>query len=129
VINDGDITGLSNFVVYMDYAPGNNPLNQGIKWNATVGPCSSTASLNHSVVIVVRNGGVTFRGGGYMYGSVVTPDGVVDSAGGYTVNGSIIASQMQIRGNATFQIDACASANLAAPLLNVTAGHWSEVDR
>lgn len=129
IINDGDITGLSNFVVYIDYAVGNNPLSQGIKWNATVAPCSSTPSLNHSVVIVVRNGGVTFRGGGSMYGSVVAPDGVVDSAGGYTVNGSVIASQMQIRGNATFQLDSCASANLAAPLINVSAGHWSEIDR
>jgi hypothetical protein len=64
-----------------------------------------------------------------MYGSVIAPEGYVDSAGNYTINGSVIANQLRLRGTAAFKLDACAVANTPSTLMNVTGGRWSEVDR
>jgi hypothetical protein len=126
---DNSITGLSNFVVYLEFPSGTNPLSNDIKWNASVGPCSTDPAVNKSVVIVVRNGSVTLRGGGAMYGTIVAPEGYVDSAGNYTVNGTIIANQLRLRGTAAFRLDACSVANTPSTLMNVSGGRWSEVDR
>lgn len=128
VITSGDIAGLKNFVAYFEYE-GGNPFTQDVSWDATVGPCSSDPALNNSAVLVVRNGGVKLRGGGYFYGNIVASDGLVDAAGGYRVTGSVMAKEMRLRGSATFGLDACAVANPASPLMKVTAGRWTEVDR
>jgi hypothetical protein len=129
VINTGDLSPLKNFVAYFEFPSATNALNQDIKWNATVGPCSTDPAVNQSAVVVIRNGSATLRGGGSMYGSVIAPEGYVDSAGNYTVTGSIIANQLRLRGTAAFKLDACAVANTPATLMNVTGGRWSEVDR
>ena len=126
-VNNTNISGLNNFVVYMEYAPGTS--NNTVDWNATVGPCSSTPSLNKSVTVVVRNGNINFRGGGSLYGNVVTPEGIVDSAGNYVITGSVIAKSMRLRGTARFALDACAVANAPSSTINVSPGRWSEVDR
>lgn len=126
-VGNTSISGLSNFVVYMEYAPGTS--NNTVDWSATVGPCSSTPSMNKSVTVVVRNGNINFRGGGSLYGNVVTPEGVVDSAGNYVITGSVIAKSMRLRGTARFALDACAVANAPSSTINVSPGRWSEVDR
>ena len=126
---DSHVAGLQNFVVYIEFPNGSNPLNNNVQWNASVTPCSTNPALNKSVVLVVRNGSVTLRGGGSMYGSVIAPEGYVDAAGNYTVNGSIIANQLRLRGTAAFKLDACAVANMPSTLMNVSGGRWSEVDR
>jgi hypothetical protein len=129
VINTGNITPLKNFVAYFEFASGGNAMNQDIKWNASVGPCSSDPAVNQNGVVVVRNGSITLRGGGSMYGSVIAPEGFVDSAGNYAVVGSVIANQMRLRGTAAFLLDACAVANTPSSTINVSPGRWSEVDR
>ena len=129
VINTGDLSPLKNFVAYFEFPSGSNSLNQDIKWNASVGPCSTDPSLNQSAVVVVRNGGVTLRGGGTMYGSVIAPESYVDSAGNYVVTGSVVANQLRLRGTADFKLDACSVANTPSTLINVSSGRWSEVDR
>jgi hypothetical protein len=126
---DGNISGLQSFVVYIEFPNGSNPLNNDVKWNASVTPCSTNPALNKSVVLVVRNGSVTLRGGGSMYGSVIAPEGYVDAAGNYTVNGSVVANQLRLRGTAAFRLDACSVANTPSTLINVSGGRWSEIDR
>ena len=128
-INTGDLSPLKNFVAYFEFPNGSNALTNDLKWNATVGPCSTDPAINQSAVVVVRNGSVTLRGGGSMYGSVIAPEGYVDAAGNYTVTGSVIANQLRLRGTAAFKLDTCAVANTPATLMNVTGGRWSEVDR
>jgi hypothetical protein len=120
---------LKNFVAYFEYASGGSAFNQDIKWNASVGPCSSDPAVNQNGVVIVRNGSITLRGGGSMYGSVIAPEGYVDSAGNYSVIGSVIANQMRLRGTAGFQLDPCAVANTPNSTINVSPGRWSEVDR
>ncbi|HEX2296565.1 MAG TPA: pilus assembly PilX N-terminal domain-containing protein [Actinomycetota bacterium] len=122
----GDLLGLpANWVAYFEYPVNTNPLAQDIKWNASTGTCEQ----GMSGVIVVRNGGVTLRGGGQVNGNVVAPEGVVDSAGGFTVTGSVIAREMRLRGTARFELTDCYVQNIPAPLMSVSAGRWSEVDR
>jgi hypothetical protein len=117
-----DITSLpAHFVVYYEYEPG---ANQSLSWTNSVTPCPT-----RSATVVVRNGGVTLRGGGTMYGNILAPEGTVDSAGNYVVYGSVLAQSMRLRGTAGFALDACATANQPTTTLNVTAGRWSEVDR
>jgi hypothetical protein len=128
-VNAPHVDALQNFVVYIEFPSGSNPLNNDVKWNASVTPCSTNAALNRSVVLVVRNGSVTLRGGGSMYGSVIAPEGYVDAAGNYTVTGSVVANQLRLRGTAAFKLDACSVANTPATLINVSGGRWSEVDR
>jgi hypothetical protein len=128
-INTSDLSPLKNFVAYFEFPSGSNALNQDIKWNASVGPCSTDPAVNQSAVLVVRNGGVTLRGGGSMYGSVIAPESYVDSAGNYIVTGSVVANQLRLRGTADFKLDACSVANTPSTLINVSGGRWSEVDR
>lgn len=117
-----DISGLANqFVAYYDYAP---ELNGNLSWNNTVGPCPTK-----SAIVVARNAGVTLRGGGYMYGSIIAPEGAVDSAGNYVVKGTVIANSLRLRGTAGFSLDACAVANQPSTTMNMSVGRWMEVDR
>jgi hypothetical protein len=126
---DSSVSGLQNFVVYIEFPNGSNPVNNDVKWNASVTPCSTNPAINRSAVVVVRNGSVTLRGGGSMYGSIIAPEGYVDAAGNYTVTGSVIANQMRLRGTAAFKLDSCAVANTPATTISVSSGRWSEVDR
>ena len=128
VVNTADISGLKSFVAYFEYT-GGDPLAQDIKWNATVGPCSDDQAINNNGIVVVRNGGATLRSAGSFYGNFIAPEGAVDAAGGYTIVGSVIARQLRLRGSATFKLDECAKRNPPSPLLRVTPGRWSEVDR
>lgn len=125
-IVDGSLSGLpNNFVAYFEYAAGGNPLTRDVKWNATVGPCE----LGKSGIIVVRNGGVTFRGGGSLNGNVVASEGVVDAAGGYTITGGIISKEIRLRGTSTMQMTPCWRSNSPAAAISVSAGRWGELDR
>jgi hypothetical protein len=126
VVNTGDLSGLAaNWVAYFEYANGANALNQDVKWNASSGTCEA----GKSGIVVVRNGGVTLRGGGQLNGNVVAPEGIVDSAGNYTVTGSVIAKEMRLRGTARFELTDCWVQNVPASLMSVSPGRWSEVDR
>lgn len=122
---------VSSYVAYFEYAPGADPFStqRTITWNAAVSPCSDDPALNRSAVIVVRNGSIQFRSNATMYGNVVAPEGAVDVAGGFTINGSVIANDLRLRGSGTFRLDACGQRNSPAASMNVTSGRWSEIDR
>ncbi|MDQ3957574.1 MAG: hypothetical protein M3273_04545 [Actinomycetota bacterium] len=126
--HNGSITDISgtvlpaHFVAYYDYEPGSN--NPNLSWGNEVSPCPT-----RSATVVVRNGGVTLRGGGFMYGTILAPEGAVDAAGNYVVYGSVLANSMKLRGTAGFALDTCAVNNQPATTLNVSPGRWSEVDR
>lgn len=123
---DADLAGLPpNFVAYFEFAPNSNPLARDVKWNATVGPCES----GKSGIVVVRNGGLTFRGTGSLTGNVVAPEGIVDAAGGYTITGGVISKEMRLRGTATMKMTPCWTENSPAAAISVTGGRWSELDR
>jgi hypothetical protein len=132
--NLGNVTSSpinGQYVAYFEYAPGGDPFatNRTIKWQAGVSPCSDDPALNRSAVIVVRNGSLELRSAATMYGNVIVPEGAVDAAGGFTVNGSIVTNDLRLRGNATFRLDACGQRNAPAATMNVSGGRWSEVDR
>lgn len=114
----------SNFVAYFEFTDG-DPMTQDIKWNASSATCESGGSG----IVVVRNGGATLRGGGSLNGNVIAPEGIVDSAGNFTITGSTIAKELRLRGTATFRLTSCHVNNVPAPLLSVSPGRWSEVDR
>jgi hypothetical protein len=121
----------TSYVAYFEYAPGADPFSslRTVKWNAPVSPCSDDPALNSSAVIVVRNGSLELRSNNTMYGNVVVPEGAVDVAGGYTINGSVLANDLRLRGSGTFRLDACGQRNSPAASMNVSGGRWSEVDR
>lgn len=119
----------SAYVAYFEYAPGGDPSTRSIKWNAAVPTCSADPALNTSATIVVRHGGIDFRGGVTMYGSAIAPEGVVDAAGGFTIIGPVIANELRLRGSATFKLDTCSQTNSPAVSLQITGGRWSEIDR
>lgn len=121
----------TSYVAYFEYAPGGDPFapQRTINWNAAVSPCHDDPALNNSAAIVVRNGSIAFRSAGTMYGNVVVPEGAVDVAGGFTINGSVLANDLRLRGNGTFRLDACGQRNSPAAAMNVSGGRWSEVDR
>lgn len=122
----GDLVDLAaNWVAYFEYPVNTNALAQDVKWNASTGTCEE----GKSGIVVVRNGGITLRGNGQINGNVVAPEGIVDSAGGFTVTGSVIAKELRLRGTARFELTSCWVQNIPAPLMNVSAGRWSEVDR
>lgn len=125
-VNTTDLQGLaSSWVAYFEYANNTNALNQDVKWNASSGTCEQ----GKSGIVVVRNGGLTLRGGGQLNGNVVAPEGIVDSAGGYTITGSVIAKELRLRGTARFELSDCWVQNVPSPLMSVSPGRWSEVDR
>ena len=70
----------AEYVAYFEYTGGAASY-QSITWNASSGTCEQ----GKSAVIVVKNGGVTFRSNGSLNGDVIVPDGVVDCAAGYTI--------------------------------------------
>ena len=114
------------YVAYFEYTTG-SPMSQSITWNASSG--AGACEAGRSTVLVVKNGGATFRSNGSLIGDVIAPDGVVDSAGGYTITGTVMARELRLRGTARFNLTPCFIQNPPSPLMNVTTGRWSEVDR
>ena len=112
------------YVAYFEYTSG-SAMSQSITWNASSGTCEQAKSA----IIVVKNGGATFRSNGSLNGDVIAPDGIVDSAGGYTITGTVMARELRLRGTARFRLTSCFVQNPPSPLMNVSSGRWSEVDR
>lgn len=103
-----------------------------ITWKPSVGPCSDNVETNKSIVLVVKNGDLTFSGGGSLTGAVLAPEGTVATSGGYTVIGTIIARTIMSNGGGAgpnFSLSGCWIRNLPGPFLDVTPTQWSEVDR
>lgn len=129
-----DITARS-FVVYIDFTnePGSDPfsLTRTVSWSggSDIGPCSTDPVQNRSAVIIVRRGSVDFAGGAEINGALLVPEGLVSSTGTFTLEGTLIARRLDLRGTATLRLSTCWLQNLPGPFLDLTGKAWTEVDR
>jgi hypothetical protein len=91
--------------------------------------CPNDPGTHQSVIIVVKNGGVSVGAGTVVNGSVIL-DGNYNYSGDavVAVTGSIIADQLVLKGGADFALTACWVNNQPGPF-DVTPTHWSEIDR
>ncbi len=124
-------SGTRNFVAYFEYPTG-DPLNNNINWSSEVwtapNGCSADPSVNKSVTVIVKNGGVNVTGNTQVNGAFIM-DGNFDYTGTPRINGTVIAENFRIRGNAMFTLDSCWVQNMPGPFLGATPMHWSEIDR
>jgi hypothetical protein len=130
---DGDVAslfaaGTRNFIAYIEFTSGSG-LSNSISWKASAWPCSDDPAVNKSIVVVVRNGGLSLESGAMVNGALLLPDGEFKYSGGPTLNGTILAKRFTVSGNATFSLDECWVRNMPGPFTTVTPVHWSELDR
>lgn len=129
-IDPADVTGLGNFfVVYVEFPSTTNPMSNSLGWNVpnpiNQSPCSSTAAATSSILLIVRNGGVTSKTA--FLGAIFAEDGVFET-NNITFEGALATAMIRTRGNPTIcnsqrWIDAMPGA-----FLRVTPLDWSEVD-
>ncbi len=112
------------FVAYFEFE-GGSALRNRVDWNAAI-PSTCTQGL---VVLIIKNGGTKFGGNARFSGAIFAEDGVVETVGGPTVEGTVIAQEIRMRGNPTFAMSQCWLNNLPGPFVRVTALRWSESDR
>lgn len=121
------------FVAYIEYADGTVLDINDVKWNATVGPCSADPDLNKSAIVVVRNGNFVMEGNLLLNGALFVPEGSVETSGGATINGTVIADRFDNRGSASFSLNnpyaGCWLENIPGPFLSVALDSWAELDR
>ncbi|HWL65002.1 MAG TPA: pilus assembly PilX N-terminal domain-containing protein [Actinomycetota bacterium] len=117
-------TAPCTFVAYFEFQ-GGNALNNRVNWDAAT-PSTCSAGL---VVLIIKNGSTQFGGNARFSGAIFAEDGRVTSNGGPQIEGTVIAKDIQMRGNPIFSMSACWLQNLPGPFLRVTALRWSEADR
>lgn len=129
-VEDTNLSGLSKqFIMYVNYTAG-DPLDNEFKWHADDWEtCSSDPTLHESVIIVIRNGGISMQSGAKLTGAIIAPDGEVDSQGSFEFHGTVIAKKFWYRGNAEIELSPCWVQNMPGPFLNPLLAGWSEVDR
>jgi len=128
-------TRRNSFVTYIEYR-GGNVANNNITAPFTVWGCDDTdpapPNTNQSVVVIVRNGGVSYTGAaGQMVNGAFIIDGDWQVVGGYRFNGTIISGgNVHIHSSSQeFTMDSCWVENMPGPFLQTVPGHWSEIDR
>ncbi|MGH2556236.1 MAG: hypothetical protein ACRDHO_11025 [Actinomycetota bacterium] len=129
-IQDADLAGVpKQFILYIDYTSG-DPLVNEIKWKSDdFWPCSDDPALHHSVIIVIRGGGISMQSGTKITGAIIAPDGEVDSQGSYEFEGTVIAKKFWYRGGAEISLSDCWINNMPGPFLKAELIRWTEVDR
>lgn len=130
--NNPIFTGLpNNYVAYFDFPTTGDQFGTAktITWKRSVSPCSNDPDLHRSAVIVVRNGSISMEGGTHVVGALLLPEGQFTNKGSFTLEGTIIAQRLDIRGGATFTMTECWVKNLPGPFLSAVPVSWSEIDR
>ncbi len=124
-------TVAKDFVFYVDFPTEGDPYggSKTITWKRNVRPCSYDQAISRSVVIVIRNGSISMEGGSYIVGAMLIPEGMVTNKGEFTLEGTIIARRLDVRGSATFKMTPCWVNNLPGPFLDTIPATWSEIDR
>ncbi|MFN2525562.1 MAG: hypothetical protein ABR505_04770, partial [Actinomycetota bacterium] len=120
-----------NFVAFFDFA-GSDPKsnNNTIGWNADVSQCVlNRPDQSRSVVFMLPSGSMEMGSGGGVNGSVFAPRGILRTAGGSVLRGTVFVDQLDIRGGSSFVLDECFLQNMPFPLLTVTPLAWREIDR
>lgn len=111
-------------VSYIEFV-GGNPLTNTVNWNAAT-PNTCTQGM---VVLIIKNGSISFGGGARYSGAIFAEDGRVRTVGGPYIEGSVTAKGYELRGNPTYAMTNCWLQNLPGPFIKVTALRWSESDR
>lgn len=85
----------------------------------------------YSVVIVVRNGNLTYQGGTSEWRDLAlfVPEGNFTGNGGYNILGTLFTQQLSITGGQRFELDACFIKNLPGPVLDLKVVSFREDDR
>jgi hypothetical protein len=119
------------FIAYFEFRTGaastNNITNLEEVW-----ACNDNPTLNRSVVVIVRNGGANWGGGGgEKFNGALIVDGNFNTTGNFLFNGTMIVLGTINYGSSASQaqLDACWVKNMPGPFFRVVPGHWSEVDR
>jgi hypothetical protein len=131
-VSTADVTNTPNacpttpcyIVAYFEFQGGNAFTNR-VDWNAAI-PNTCTRGM---VVLIIKNGGIAWGGGAQFSGAIFAEDGRVTSTGGPYIEGTVSASDIQMRGNPTYAMTNCWLQNLPGPFIQVTALRWSELDR
>lgn len=131
VIGDNDILGLPRgFVVFVEYDGGDAFSNANtLNWSASTPRCSTDPTDPYSIILIVKNGSLKMAQGSSLTGAVFVEDGQIDSAGVYTIEGTIVAHTFHIRGNAEFLLTDCWLRNMPGAFLVTETLRWSEIDR
>lgn len=104
--------GTRNFVAFFDYTGTGTASSNEVKWKANVRAagsnlCSSDPAINKSVVIIVRNGGLTIDGNSEINGALIM-DGNFKYTGNPFINGTILSKgTVDVGGTADFKLDSC----------------------
>lgn len=119
------------WTAYFEFAEGTlaKSNNNTVNWNLEVASCSNNPSLNRSVTMVLSNGSLSVGSSGVVTGAVFAERGVVRTAGGALIHGTVIADELDIRGGSNFLVDDCWLRNMPIAFLDVIPLRWSEVDR
>lgn len=123
----------NNFVAYFDFPPEllKDPMsaNNTVNWNAAVESCSNNPLSNRSVAMIIPNGSVSVQSSGVITGGVIAPSGSATLAGGARMHGSLITTELVLKGSSNFLLDDCWMRNMPALYLEVIPVQWRELDR
>lgn len=130
-IADTLASGTNNFVAYFEFRSGGATQN-AIDKIFSVWACNPDPDLSKSIVVIVRNGGVNWTGGGgnQINGAVIV-DGDFSATGGFTFNGTlIVGGVLRITSSSQhFGLDDCWVSNMPGPFFRAVPTAWSEIDR
>lgn len=122
----------NNFVAYFDHPQGTMPTafsgDNTVTWNTAVAPCSSTPTINRSVAMIIPNGSLSVGSSGTITGGVIAPRGQATLGGGAVIHGSLIATELVLKGSSNFVLDTCWLNNMPALYLDVVPVQWRELD-
>ena len=84
-----------------------------------------------SVVIVVRNGNLTYQGGNSIWRSLAlfVPEGNFNGNGGYNILGTLFTRELSVTGGQKFELDDCFIKNLPGPVMTLKIISFREDDR
>lgn len=115
-----------SYVVYIEFDPGTDPFSTAntVKWDEEIPNCEAGGS----VIIIIKNGSLSLQSGSRLTGAIFAEDGRVDSEGQFTVEGTLIAKEVWVRGGATYELTECFVSHTPGPFLRISPTRWSEVD-
>lgn len=134
LIQQGEFNQLNRKVIYLEFGAG-DPLSQQnrFQWSLQY-PTSCTAE---PAIVIVRNGGLKVQGQGTatsanassFFGAIFAEDGIFESEGGYVIDGTVIALDLQIGGGGIYQLSDCWLENAPGSHIAVRPTAWHEIDR
>ena len=124
------VAGTSQPVIYYDNVS-EVALSRGDIPAPTFARAPGGACTPHSVVVVVRNGNLTYQGGTSEWRDLAlfVPEGNFTGNGGYNILGTLFTQQLSITGGQRFELDECFIRNLPGPVLELKVVSFREDDR